>query len=120
MIVRLLGLLGAGAFAFAAYLQHNDPDWPKWVAIYGAASAVCLLIALRRLIKLARLAATLIAVVALVWAGVLAAEVLRVRAFTGNEVERETGGLLIVAIFLSVVVFFSRKHTKHKAATSET
>jgi hypothetical protein len=39
-----------------------------------------------------------LAAIAVVWAATLAPTVLRESAWTGNEVEREVGGLLVVAL----------------------
>ena len=40
---KILALIFALLFIWAAYVQHNDPDALLWYAIYGVAAAACLL-----------------------------------------------------------------------------
>ena len=117
ILIRLVALLAAGGFGYGAYLQHNDPDWQKWVAVYAAAAAVCLLIALKKFVLIARGAAGLVALAALGWAGYLAIGVFKAREFTMNEIERETIGLLVIGVVMLVLFFAGRKKkTKSKPA----
>lgn len=38
--IRALSLSMAVFFTLAAYVQHNDPDWVFWMAIYAVPAAV--------------------------------------------------------------------------------
>jgi hypothetical protein len=57
------------AFLFFAVVQHNDPDPIRWVAIYLAAALCC---ALELVGRLPWPLPALVAVVALIWAGIWA------------------------------------------------
>ncbi len=46
---KILGFVFAILFAWAAYVQNNDPDAMRWYAIYGMASLASLLFALQQL-----------------------------------------------------------------------
>lgn len=39
--MRIVAAVFTLLFAFAAYVNFNDPDAPRWVAMYGAAMIVC-------------------------------------------------------------------------------
>jgi hypothetical protein len=97
--------------AFAA-VQYNDPDPYLWMPMYGAAAVACLL-AWRS--KPVRVLAALVALVALVWAGFLAPDVIGKVSFSEMfssfrmiskvvEEEREMFGLLIVAGWMGVLI----------------
>jgi hypothetical protein len=99
------------AFLFSAAVQYNDPDPLRWMAVYGAAAAVCVAELLRR----TRLAYPLaVAIVALGWAATIAPRVIGAVRFTdmfaefemknaGVEESREMYGLLIVAAWMGLV-----------------
>jgi len=38
--MRIVAAVFTLLFAFAAYVNFNDPDAPRWVALYGAAAVV--------------------------------------------------------------------------------
>ena len=90
--------LGAGAlalfFAASAAVQWNDPDPLRWMALYGVAAAATATSLVR---PVPRAVSIGIGAVALAWAALWLPEVLSRAAFTGNEEERELGGLLSVA-----------------------
>ncbi len=107
-LTALMGLL----FLLALAVQYNDPDWPPWMAIYGSAALACLL-ALRG--RLPRGLPALVGAVAAVWAVTLVprvvgqvapSEVFREVAMASLAIEeaRETGGLLIVAVWMLVLL----------------
>ena len=109
----ILGLM----FAFSVAVQFNDPDPIRWMAIYGAATYVCLLETRRRTSVL--LAAT-VGMVAVVWAATIAPRVLgHVRfldmfaAFemknAGVEESREMYGLVLVALWMAAVALVARR-----------
>jgi hypothetical protein len=47
--LKILGVVFAILFAWAAYVQNNDPDAMRWYAIYGMAALASLLFALNQL-----------------------------------------------------------------------
>ena len=112
MIARILNGAMALLFLFAASLQFNDPDAPRWVAIYAAAALVSGLAAFRPLL-LPWYAPAVVAAVALAWAGTIApralgriplSEMFRSWEMKNELVEenREFFGLLIVAAWMVV------------------
>lgn len=100
-----------GMFAFSAFLQLNDPDPLAWVAVYGAAAAVCWLEIRRRARVWPALA---LAHVAFIWAGYIGYRVHDVplgALFAQWEMKdlrieeaREMYGLTIVGIWMMVIV----------------
>lgn len=113
MVFRAVAGLMAALLAFAAAVNFNDPDPVRWVAIYGAACVVSIIVALTGAVPLAVPAS--IGVVALAWAIVWAARVPSLEVYTHMfdqwemtsktvEEARETGGLLIVAVWMAALV----------------
>ena len=110
LLWKILNGVMAAAFLFSVVVQYNDPDPVWWMAIYGAAAAVCVLeIAGRGHWPLP----AIVGLAALAWALTLApAAIGKVRfgelfeAFEMKdarvEVAREMGGLLIVAFWMAV------------------
>ena len=99
------------AFLFSVVVQYNDPDPVRWMAIYGAAAAVCT-VELRRRTRM--IYPAMVGAVALAWAGTIAPRVLGVVRFgdmfaefemknAGVEESREMYGLLIVAVWMALV-----------------
>lgn len=97
MKLRIANLFFALLFLYAAIVQYNDPDLLRWMAIYGAACLVSALYALR---PTPRWPSGAVASAAAIWALILLPQVLRAGDYTGTEIERETGGLLIVALWM--------------------
>jgi transmembrane protein TMEM220 len=104
------------AFLFSAAVQYNDPDPVRWMAIYGAAAAICAA-ELRRRTRLGYPA--LVGAIALAWAASIAPRVLGVVRFSamfaefemknaGVEESREMYGLLIVAAWMAAVAVAAR------------
>ncbi len=94
-MVRICGGLGALLFAWAAALQANDPDPLRWIALYLVAAALCAVAPYRALPLALPLG---LGALAAIWAATLVPTVLAESAWTGTEVEREVGGLLVVAL----------------------
>jgi hypothetical protein len=65
-IFRGVNWLMCALFLLSVLVQWNDPDPVRWMAIYGAALAVCLAVALRARVPAA--APMLVGFVALAWA----------------------------------------------------
>lgn len=111
------------AFALSVAVQLNDPDRLRWMLIYGAAAAACLLSLLHRLRWWLPAA---IGIVALAWAATIAPRVLRKVPFgemfgawemksPGIEESREMYGLLIVAVWMGILVLRSRRRSAQRA-----
>jgi len=110
--VKFLDLIMAGLFAFAAALQFNDPDPIQWIAIYTAAAVLSLAMAVRRRVSPSLI--VVVAVVAITWAAFIAfggpaASEYR-HMFDAWEMKsppveeaREASGLVIVAVWMSVL-----------------
>jgi len=104
---RVLSAFVVAYFCFATIVQLNDPDAPRWLAIYSAAAVVSALAAWR---PLARAWPAAIGIIALVWALVLLPEAVGTSfrelfqtwqmMSPGMEVGRETLGLVIVAVWM--------------------
>ena len=88
------------AFAAAAAVQFNDPDPVRWIAVYAAASLLSAATALRRAPPALH---ACLGVVAAAWAALLIPSIVREAAFTGSEVEREFGGLVLVAFAMALL-----------------
>jgi hypothetical protein len=99
-------------FAFSATVQLNDPDPARWVAIYAVACAVTVAAALGR--EVPRLLLGGVAIVSTAWAGLIAlggpgaGEYARMfdaweMASLPVEEAREVSGLLIVAVWMTVL-----------------
>src|SRR5215213_11000596 len=72
-VFRAANAVMALLFVFAAAVQYNDPDPLRWVALYLAAAAACVLALLQRL---PRWIPVVVGLVALAWAATLAPHVL--------------------------------------------
>ena len=105
-------------FVFSTVVQYNDPDAPRWIAVYGVA-AVLAGMEIRR--SAPWWAAAGLALLAFVWAGTIGWSVLDVplSALVAEwemqnlrvEEARETYGLVIVGVWMSAVAFAAwRRH----------
>lgn len=105
-------------FLIGFVVQYNDPDPVRWMAIYGAAFGVCLVVALGRPLPLA--APILVGLTALAWslATIIPGPGLNLysRMFDAWEMKsvaveeaREGSGLLIVAVWMLVIVMRRRR-----------
>ena len=110
-LLRAANGVMAALFVFAAAVQYNDPDPLRWMAIYLAAAAACVLAVLRRL---PRWLPIVVGLAALAWAATLSPHVLgrvgmgeMVQAWEMKDVRVEEGremyGLLIVAGWMMVL-----------------
>ena len=106
MVFRYFTTIMAAAFALAAVLQYNDADALRWVLIYGAASALSAVAAVRGHAPPA--AAVAVAAVSASWAVVLMLGLPRFNVYAhlldtwrmqspAVEEARESLGLLLVA-----------------------
>ena len=114
---RLLAVVFAVLFLTSAALQWNDPDPWGWAVLYLAAAAACMV---PRSFGWSWVLPSLVGVVSLVWAGLLAPETLprlrlgdlaqTMKAETpAIESGREMLGLLIVAAWMTVVALAGRR-----------
>ena len=94
-------LFAAFALAFLAstLVQWNDPDWLPWVAIYAVSAFECGLAVFGRH---ERARALVVALVALAWLLELAPQSTD-GPWQWNEVQRESGGLLLVVVVMLAV-----------------
>jgi hypothetical protein len=117
--MRALAAVMAGLFAFSVYLQLNDPDPERWMAVYGAAALVCLLYVFGRC---PAWLAGLVTAVALAWAAVWAPRVVGVthvkdmfaewHMTKGNvhaEEGRELGGLAIIVLACGTITVLTAR-----------
>lgn len=108
-----------GAFTVCTLVQLNDPDAMVWIALYGAATILCLRQALATPVASS---AALLSVIASVWAALLVPGV--IGKTTGAEIfasltmqtktaeqAREIGGLLLVAVWMLVLWLSTRNTT---------
>jgi hypothetical protein len=115
--VRGVNWTMCGLFLMSLVVQWNDPDPVRWMAIYGAALAVCLVVALRG--RIVAGVPVLVAVIALLWSVATIASGPAITAYShvfdawemksiSVEEAREATGLLIVAVWMLVVVLGER------------
>jgi hypothetical protein len=93
-------------FVAAAAVQLNDPDPVRWIALYAGAALLCVTSTLRRPPAVLYLG---FGALAAIWAATLLPEIAREVALTGNEVEREFAGLLLVAIAMALLYRHARR-----------
>lgn len=112
MFLKILNGIFLIAFLLSAAVQYNDPDMLPWVAVYAAAALLCILQQLNRVPII--LPAALLSV-ALLWIALLLpavmngvpwADIFDSLSMKTKSVEeaREIGGLLLVAIWSSVIL----------------
>jgi hypothetical protein len=113
VIFRIVNGVMAVLFAVAVAVQYNDPDPIRWMAIYGAAFIVTVMIAARGWAPV--FAAAIVGGIALAWGVYWAVTsgaplLLYEHMFdawemknTAIEEAREASGLLIVAVWMAVV-----------------
>jgi len=121
---RGLNWLMCALFLLSVVVQWNDPDPLQWMAVYGAALAVCLMVAIRG--RVAIVAPLLVMVVALVWGVITMGDVPTAGTYThmfdawemksiSVEEAREASGLLIVAAWMLVIVVAQRRGAGKKS-----
>lgn len=106
-------------FVFLAFgaVQYNDPDPYLWVPMYGAAALACWL---RWRARPYRVVAAVVGLVAVVWAGIIAPDVIGRVSFSDMftsfkmmsilvEQEREMFGLLIIAGWMGILWLPARR-----------
>jgi hypothetical protein len=86
-------------FGFVA-VQYNDPDPLVWMLIYGGAGVASALSALRKRVLVFAL---VLAAIALPWSLTLATRVIGKQGLIESEEGREMLGLMIVAVWMSVL-----------------
>jgi hypothetical protein len=118
----------AALFVFSALVQINDPDPLRWIAVYAVAALVCVLEARRTTPWPVAAAAAAIALLTAVliardldFAPVASLFEQWEMRDTSIEETREVGGLLIVAVWMTVVAlaaaFRARRASSRAAAT---
>ena len=122
---RIVNGVMAVLFAVAVAVQYNDPDPIRWMALYGAALVVSLLVAIRGRGPL--VGAAVVGAVALVWGIYWAVTsgtplALYEHMFDSWEMKdthveeaREASGLLIVAVWMAIVAAQARRRPARPA-----
>ncbi len=98
--MKVFAGLAALLFAYSAFVQINDPDPIRWIAIYSCAAVVS---AASVFGSIPRSILMTLACVAGSWAATLLPGVLMEAAFTATEEEREFLGLMLVCIASAVL-----------------
>ena len=125
LIFRILHALLAALFIFAAALQYNDVDIARWIAIYLAAAAVCILDVINR--PKPTLAVG-VAAIALAWSVLYivngAWKVPLPALFSEWEMKdqtivagREMNGLFIVALWMGFAWFTGKRFLRQTSGT---
>lgn len=116
-LLRAVNAVMAVLFLLGLAVQYNDPDPFRWVVIYGAAAAACVLAFLGRLPRWLPLSTALVAGA---WAALLSPDVIG-RIGVGDlfqevrmdsvEIEqgREMFGLLLIGLWMVVLLFTARR-----------
>jgi hypothetical protein len=114
--MKIMNYVMAACFLFSVIVQYNDPDPIVWMLIYSLAAVACVLAIAGRLNWMFPAA---VGIAALAWALTLAPNVIGKVAFSELfeafemkdervEVAREFGGLLIVAFWMTVLIWRRR------------
>lgn len=105
-----IGIMFTFLFAWAVYVQHNDPDASKWYVIYSLAALASVLFVVRRLPSTV---AFLLCFLAMVGANFLWPE--KFEGFTIGEGDienvergREAWGLIIIAVVMLLYALRAR------------
>ncbi len=109
MVMRVVSAVMALLFGYAIAVQFNDVDPARWIAMYGVACLLSLLGALDVAPKPLGYAAAALAVLCLVWAGLLAPQAAAEGFSIEYEVPREVFGLVIVAFWSGAMVAVARR-----------
>ncbi|MDZ7718426.1 MAG: transmembrane 220 family protein [Balneolaceae bacterium] len=114
-MLRYINYLAIIVFALAAIVQYNDVDALRWMLIYGAASVLSILYALKRLHWAT---STVLAIVCLIWALFIVPDLTlsgfqhmfdEVRMIqTGVEAAREFLGLLLISSWMTLLTYATR------------
>ena len=118
--MAVVNYIMAVLFLVSAGLQYNDPDPIRWAAIYTAAAVACVQLGLHRHDWILPMA---VFAVALGWIGYMApdlmdqarpADLFKSMSDKGGaaELAREAGGLTIVAAWMLVVIWRSRRYPR--------
>jgi len=106
MPLRIPNAIFSLLFGYATVVQYNDPDVLPWLLIYFAAAVICGISVLRRIPWRIPLA---VGVIAALWMATLIPEAFGGDGFSGNEVQRESGGLLVVWTWMILLALRTRR-----------
>jgi hypothetical protein len=117
MLFKILNAIMALLFVFSVVVQYNDPDPIRWMAMYGATTVSCIW-AMRG--GLPRWLPALVLVAAVIWLTIWVPRVIGQVGFKemfrdagmatiAIEEGREAIGLALVAIWMIVLLFKTRR-----------
>ena len=107
---RIVSITLATLFTWFVTLQFNDIDAWIWVLAYGIAALLCLLNLWARLYRLVKPASALLFVSYALWAIALYQQTSG--HWWDGEIEREVGGLVITALAMLMMNYFSRRASR--------
>ncbi|MBT9189607.1 transmembrane 220 family protein [Zobellia russellii] len=101
---KIVGVVFAILFAWAAYMQYNDPDATTWYLIYGLAALASALFAMNRLSVYVAISFFFLAVIGTYtqWPEQFQGFAIGEGDIVNIERAREAGGLLIIAVIMLV------------------
>ena len=101
---KIIGIVFVILFAWAAYVQNNDPDASSWYIVYGLAAIVSALFAIGRLTATVAFFLCLVAMVGayFVWPTTFEGFAIGEGDIENIERGREAGGLIVIAIVMLV------------------
>ena len=111
-VLRILNLVFLALYILSAAVQYNDPDPIRWMVIYLAAAAVCI-VAMRRPVP--RWASGAVALASLIWIAIWTPRVLgqvglgemfRERGMATMAIEEGREDIGLILVFLWMVVLF--------------
>lgn len=116
-VFRGLNWVMSALFLLAVVVQFNDPDPARWIAIYAAALAVSVVVALRGGVPM--VVPLVVMAIAAVWGVITMGDVpdggTYLHMFDAWEMKsvsveeaREASGLLIVAVWMAVIAVAQR------------
>lgn len=107
---RLYFSIATGFFVWFTSLQFNDPDAPLWIAGYGIAAVISLLVAFDVRVKHLQLVTVVYCFLLGMWMLTLIPEIQGY--WWAGEVERELGGLGITLISMLLALATQRRMSR--------
>lgn len=109
-ISNVISVCLAVIFCLFVSVQFNDVDAGIWIMAYGLAALVCLGSMIRSVTRIIRSLSLLLSLGYGLWALMLSLQTSG--HWWDGEIEREVGGLVITALSMVLVNFFSRSASR--------